>query len=121
MRAEAVTGQLPAIGLVVGDDDRLDVAVGQGGDHREADRPRADDDGDLTLLDICRADVELADGERIGQRDGIAGDIARYQLGRHFRNHQQFTETPLRFGVLTDGPHTAGAAVDQAHRHRRHP
>ena len=88
MCAEAVAGQLAAIGLEVRHDDRLDAAAGQGGDGREPDRAGADDDGDLARLDLRRADVELADGERVGQRGGVAGDIVRDGLGRHFRNHQ---------------------------------
>lgn len=71
------------------------------------------------VLQPRRPHVELADGERVGQCDGIAGHVTRDWLGRHFRNHQQLTETALGFGMLPDDPHAAGAAVDQAHRHGR--
>lgn len=121
VRAEAIAGQFAAVGLVIGHDDRFDAAAGQGGDRRETDRSRADDDGDLARLDLRRPNVELTDGERVGQRDCVAGDVTRNRFGRRLRNHQQLTETPLGRRVLTDDAHAAGAAVDQAHRHRRHP
>ena len=69
---------------------------------------------------MCRSHVELADGERVGQRDGVAGDITLDRLGRHLRNHQQLAETALGLGMLTDDPHSAGPALDQADRHGRH-
>ena len=72
-------------------------------------------------MHLRRTHVELADGERVGQRDGVAGDVTTHGLGRCFRNHQQLTETPLRFRVLTDDPHAAGTAVHQAYRHRSNP
>ena len=121
VRAEAVAGQLAPIGLEVRDDNRFDAAADQRRDGREPDRARADDDRNLAGLDARRADVELADGECIGQRCGVGGDISRDGLGGRFRNHQQLSETALRLGVLTDDPHTAGPAVDEANRHRCYP
>ena len=81
-------GQLAPLGFVVQHDNRLDAPAGQGGDGGEADRTRADDDCHLARLDLCRPHVELADGERVGQRDGIAGNVVRDGFSRHFRNHQ---------------------------------
>ena len=116
-----IAAQLATLGLVVQHDNRLDAPAGQGGDGGEADRTGADDDGHLALLDLCRPHVELADGERVGQRGGVARDVGRDGFGRHFRNHQQLSEAPRRLRVLTDDPHAAGTAVDQAYRYGSHP
>jgi hypothetical protein len=74
----------------------------------------------IAVLEIRRANVELADGERVGQCHGVAGHLTRDGFGRRLRNHKQLSETALRLGMLTDDAHSTGAAVDQAHRHGRH-
>src|SRR6516162_6033402 len=81
MGAKGIPGQLATVGFVVRHDDRFDAAAGQGGDGRQADCPRADDDGDLARLDLRRSHVELADGERVGQRDGVAANVTRNRFG----------------------------------------
>jgi len=80
--------------------------------------PNDDHDWDLTLLDACRADVELADREGIDDGDRVARygsvDNLRCRLG----HNEQLTETALRFGMLTDDAQASCAAVDQPDRHR---
>lgn len=107
VRAEAVGGQPAAVGPEVRHDDRLHAARGERGDGREADRSRANDDRHLARLQARRAHVELADRERVGHGDGVAGHLAGHGLGRRFGNHQQLSETALGVRVLADDPHAA--------------
>ena len=70
---------------------------------------------------VGRADVELADRKRVGQRHGVTGDVAVDGFGDRLGDHQQLGETALRLGMLADDAGTVGAAVHQPDGHGRHP
>ncbi len=76
--------------------------LGERGDGGQPDRACADHDRNLAGLHVGGADVELTNRERVGQRDGIVGDIAVDRLGQCLGDHHQFAEAALRVGVLAD-------------------
>ena len=108
----------PTFRFVVRDDHRLDAPGGQGGDGRQTDCPRADDDGNLAGSDARAPDVELPDGERVDERDGVVGDVARNCSGHELGHDEELPEAALRFRVLTDDLGATGATIDQQDRHR---
>ena len=63
------------------------------------------------------ADVELADGEGVDERDRVARHVAGDGAGHDLGHDEQLAEAALRFRVLADHAVTAGAAVDQPDRH----
>ena len=67
------------------------------------------------------ADVELADGEGVDERDGVVGHVAGTARAIDLGHDEQLAEAALRLGVLADDCGAADAAVDQPDRHRRDP
>ncbi len=120
VRAEPGPGQIPAVRLEVGDDDWFDAPTGQRGDRGEPDCAGPDDNRNLTRPQPSRPHIELADRERVGQGDGVAGHIAGHRFGGGLRNHQQLGEAALRLRMLADDAQAAGSTLHQANGHRRH-
>ena len=120
MRAKTRAGQVPSVGLKVRYDDGLDATPGQGGDRGQADGPGPDHNRHLAGLESCAADIELTDGEGVGQRYRVVGDTVRNSAGDGLRDHHEFGETAGGIGVLADDVGAVGTAVDQPDGDGRH-
>lgn len=90
----------------------------QHADHREADRPAADDDRDVALAHLAAADGVPADGHRLGER----GNIGRQAVG-YFEGQRLLDEKLLGVGARRGRGETGGvnvlAATQQWHRDDR--
>jgi hypothetical protein len=76
--------QLATARREVGGDDRANVAQAECRDHREADRPAADDERRVLLRDAGLADGVQADGHRLRERGVIGRQVARHRKQHRF-------------------------------------
>ncbi len=101
----------------VGGDDRADAQAAQLGDARQADRSAAEHDRAVTDGDAALGHGVHADGERLGERGEVGGQVAGHLERQQLVHHQQIGVAAVVPVRVADRVHAVGV---ERHRHADH-